>query len=160
MAEALQPHPWTLRSVALEKVRAESRRYAAEEFDPTPPEQAVFEVNLARNEDRTGLLVYVRFFTEPREKAPYDFEVTWSAEFSTPPDASDKHAAAFAQSSGVLIIWPYARSYISELTTSMGFPPFLLATVAIPQWSPEEDKSPDRLGDGEMDTQPEETNTG
>ncbi len=132
MSAQLQPHPWELVRVVLERSRFDSLLFMGEDIDPNISPQPSYEIQVARSETRAGLLVRLTFSTSPEEKTPYHFDLTWDAEFSVPPDATDEATVAFAGTSGLFILWPYARAHIADATGKMGFPPLTLATVAIP----------------------------
>ncbi len=128
----MEEHPWTLRRVVLLETNAVSFLFASDKIDPSLTQQVSFEMDLGRDPEAGGMLVRLRVISVHEEQSPYDISATWAAEFAVPGEVSDEDALAFARTSGVLVVWPYARAHLADLTTRMGFAPLQLPTIAIP----------------------------
>lgn len=129
----LQPVSIVLRRVLLEHASLESHALQpTAEVDADSPLNIHYEASLATNA-ANGLLVRTRFRLRERPRLPYRFDVTWTAEFQAPEDVDREQLVAFGLSSGVQVLWPYARAFLADMTQKMGFQPMLLDLVLVPQ---------------------------
>ena len=128
----LQEHPWALRQVVLEYCNVQSRRWTHGARDASSRRSLSLDIPIAISENRDALLVRFRLWSAD-EGQPYDFDVMWSAEFRISPDATDEDIDQFGNTTGPFVLWPYIRTQIADLTSKMGFPPFLLPVVIFDQ---------------------------
>lgn len=114
-----------------------------------PPPGARIDLNIdtrvgvVRDQDRFVVLaaIGVRTRTNGGDAKPFArFLYRVNVRYSNAGDASDEALLAFAQTNGMVHIWPYARAYVQAAATSMGLVPVTLPffRVAAPNGRPME----------------------
>lgn len=127
------PHPWRLIRITLDRASIESRRYSASQIDPQMDRQSTAYLGLARSADDASVLIRYGLNSGDHDRAPYVFDISWTAEFAVPPDTSTESIREFAMGTGRAALWPYIRNHVADISFRMGFEPFLLPVLVFDQ---------------------------
>lgn len=77
------------------------------------------------------------------EEKPFSLFISMLGQVRSDREVMPEDFAKFADRSGYLLLWPYARELVSDLTVRCGLPPLILPTLAVTQ---EVRESEDREG--------------
>ena len=83
-----------------------------------------------------NLAVVVRWTDEndePTEAYPFDLTLHVGGHFNWEPEQYDRETfEAWLEWNGVYLLWPYARAYITALTSASLYPPLTIHTLRVP----------------------------
>jgi hypothetical protein len=100
-----------------------------------PPYRVEHSVEM---ESDTGIVVTYSLFTDDFEsmvvanRNAFYFSIDLTAEFSLGAEMPRDQVGAFVAAGGLIVIWPYLRQTIADLSQRMGFPPLLLPVLSVP----------------------------
>jgi preprotein translocase subunit SecB len=105
-----------------------------------PPYELEHKIELLKPE---FMVVTYRLYTAPLElmlatnRNAFHFDVRITAEFSIGPEMPREQVEAFASAGALLVIWPFMRQSIADLSMRLGFPPLFLPLLTVPVAPPQ-----------------------
>ncbi|MCX6844846.1 MAG: protein-export chaperone SecB [candidate division WOR-3 bacterium] len=98
-----------------------------------------FEVeHMVEAASECAAVVTYRIFTAPFDsmietnKNAFFFDIYATAEFALGTSMPKEHFGAFVAAGGLLVVWPYLRQTIADLSQRLGFPPLYLPMLTVP----------------------------
>ena len=91
------------------------------------------QLNIKRNNSNPQGLLGVSLSGDAEEQFPFELELQLAVQFDLPPkkDISDEELLSFLKRQSLLLLWPYARTYIGDLLAKMGLPPLILPWINV-----------------------------
>ena len=127
----LRTHPLQLRNIFLTKLNAQRFELAEESSERE------FNYNISPRLDWSWtddkFVIYLNLainFTDEKNK-PFELELRIAGEFDKVGDFPEDQIEPFVKQSGLHLLWPYARSYISITTNMIGVSSLVLPTLNI-----------------------------
>jgi hypothetical protein len=134
VTDAIRIHPIQAVEVRVDRISAGRRpRPADTEITPTSNLPKVRLVSLADDGRSFSIEVRVRVSVPLVDDQAWDADLRIDAKFLSEVKITRPIARAFTDASGVFLVWPFARSYLSELARMSDVPAPFLPLVWRPQ---------------------------
>lgn len=65
-------------------------------------------------------------------KNPFFFDVRITGEFTVSAEMPEEQIGPFVKAGGLLVVWPFLRQAVADLSVKLGFPPLLLPLFTFP----------------------------
>jgi len=133
-------HPVQLRNVFVSEIHGARSPL----LDPTqplsvPPYDLEQKMELLKPD---AMVLTYRLYTAPLElmmatsKNAFYFDVQVTAEFSIGTEMPREQIEIFSSAGALLVLWPFVRQTVADLSMRLGFPPLYLPVLTVPIVAP------------------------